>query len=219
VSVLNTPRSLPADDVLNYKAQVQRGSRKSYPMVDDHELMRRIARQDQSALTELYQSYAPLIYGIAMRVLQNSVWAEETMQDTFIKVWREPGKWNPDAGRLVSWLVTVARYTAIDRLRKERRQPPLNFASLDEMPHLAATSGGIDDLLWVDTQLLRGFMDQLPPPQQQVIQLAFWQGMTHMEISAHLGLPLGTVKSRLQLGLHKLREMVHEGSKSVTKSS
>lgn len=205
------PNTQPNGDMLYSELHVHTGRRKASTMpLDDHELMRRIAKQDQAALAALYQRYAALIYGIAMRVLQNTVWAEEAMQDTFVKVWREPGKWNPDAGRLMSWLATVARYTAIDRLRKERRQPALKLAPLDDLPNVAATSGGIDDLLWHDKQLLSTFMERLPTAQKQVIQLAFWQGMTHVEISEHLNVPLGTVKSRLQLGLQKLREMVRE---------
>ena len=186
-----------------------------YP--DDIALMERIARCDQSALAELYQRYAPLVYSVAMRVLQNPASAEEVMQDTFVKVWREPQKWNPDMGRFINWIVTIARYTAIDRLRKERRQPPLSATALDDIP-LHATSGTIDEVLMNDLQLVHRLMDQLPAAQVEVIQLAFWQGMTHAEISERLQVPLGTVKSRLQLGLRKLRDLAAEKAEQASKT-
>jgi RNA polymerase sigma-70 factor (ECF subfamily) len=189
------------------------------PPDDELILMQRVAGRDQAALSELYRRYAGLVYGVAMRVLQNPTLAEEVLQDTFVKVWREPGKWNPEGGKLVNWLATVTRYTAIDRLRKELRQPPLTPAPLDEIPHLAAKVGNIDELAWHDTHLLQSLMDQLPPPQLEVIQLAFWQGMTHSEISQKLALPLGTVKSRLQLGLRRLRALADEEAQHVPKSS
>lgn len=186
---------------------------------DDRELMQRIARRDQAALADLYGRYAGLVYGVAVRVLQNTTLAEEAMQDTFVKVWREPGKWKPEGGRLINWLATVARYTAIDRLRREMRQPPLSLAPLEEIPHLAASSGTIDELAWHETHLLQAIIEQLPAAQLEVIELAYWQGMTHTEISQKLGLPLGTVKSRLQLGLRRLRALAEEKSQQATKSS
>ncbi len=189
------------------------------PTDDEQVLMQRVLRRDQAALAELYRLYAGLVYGVAMRVLQNTSLAEEVMQDTFVKVWREPGKWNPEGGRLVNWLATVTRYTAIDRLRKELRQPPLSPAPLDEIPHLAASVGVIDELAWNDTHLLQSIMEQLPAAQLEVIKLAFWQGMTHTEISQKLELPLGTVKSRLQLGLRRLRTLADEKAQQFSKPS
>lgn len=186
---------------------------------DELALMQRVAHRDQTALSELYRQYAGLVYGVAMRVLQNPTLAEEVLQDTFVKVWREPGKWNPDGGKLVNWLATVTRYTAIDRLRKEMRQPPLTPAPLDDIPHLAASVGNIDELAWSDTHLLQSLMAQLPPPQLEVVQLAYWQGMTHTEISQKLELPLGTVKSRLQLALRRLRTLADEQAQHVSGST
>jgi RNA polymerase sigma-70 factor, ECF subfamily len=180
------------------------------PSDDDIDLMQRIALGDQAALAALYRRYAGLVYSIALRVLQNPVLAEEALQDTFIKVWREPRKWNPEGGRLVNWLVTVARFTAIDRLRKERRQPPLAMAALEDYRHLSDDAEGFEDLALFEAQAVQQFLHRLPAAQLEVIQLAFWYGMTHTEISRHLAVPLGTVKSRLQLGMQKLREMARQ---------
>lgn len=179
------------------------------PSDDDIDLMQRMARRDEAALADLYGRYAGLVYSIAMRVLQNTIWAEEAMQDTFLKIWREPSKWNPGGGQLVNWVATVARFTAIDRLRRERRQPALAEPAVEDFPHLAAERDGGDEGI-LDARTLEILMAQLPAPQFQAIQLAFWHGMSHSEISHQLGVPLGTVKSRIQLGMQKLREMAQQ---------
>jgi RNA polymerase sigma-70 factor (ECF subfamily) len=98
-------------------------------------------------------------------------------------------------------MLTITRYTAIDRLRKEQRQPTdLSVPLEDEQ----ATS---DDMPWQDNRIMRALLDQLPGEQQRVIDLAFYQGMTHSEMASYLSLPLGTVKTRLRLGLQKLRDL------------
>jgi RNA polymerase sigma-70 factor, ECF subfamily len=173
----------------------------------DTELMQSVAWQDQTALSELYRRYGGVVYSLALRVVQNSVLAEEVTQDMFMKVWRQAEQWDPAKGQLYSWLLTITRYTAIDRLRKEQRQPALTLLSVDDMPGIAAGYGLVDEPLWHDGQLLRTLMNQLPAEQVQVIQLAFYQGMTHSEMAEALNLPLGTIKTRVRLGLQKLRTL------------
>lgn len=173
----------------------------------DVELMRRVSRQDQSALSELYQRYGGAVYSLALRVLHNRTMAEEVTQDIFLKVWHQAEKWDPTRGQLASWLLTIARYTSIDRLRKERRQPALTLTPLDDMPNVLSTRGLVDDPRWHDGRLIRSLMTQLPAEQVQVIELAFFQGLTHSEIAESLNLPLGTVKTRVRLGLQKLRNL------------
>src|SRR4051794_20549322 len=102
----------------------------------DRELMQRIARQDESALAQLYQRYANLVYSLAYRTLRDAALTEEAVQDTFLDVWRQPESWNPDKGKLTSWLLTIARYKAIDRLRKEVHQPENNAVQLDDNANL-----------------------------------------------------------------------------------
>ncbi len=161
--------------------------------------MQRIAQRDQQALRLLYDRYATMVYSLAQRILQNAGWAEEVTQDTFLKVWRQSESWDASKGQLLAWLLTITRYTAIDLLRRERRRPPL--ALLDpELPF------GADDNV-PDGELLRALLRQLPHEQAQVIELGFYGGMTHSEMAQSLGLPLGTVKTRVRLGLQKLRDM------------
>jgi RNA polymerase sigma-70 factor (ECF subfamily) len=185
----------------------------------DVDLMRRVSRRDQYALSELYTRYGGPVYSLALRVLQNSTLAEEVTQDIFLKVWNQAEKWDPAKGQLASWLLTIARYTSIDRLRKERRQPTQTLTALDDMPHVLATRGLVDDPRWQDGRLIRSLLAQLPPEQVQVIELAFYQGFTHSEIAENLKLPLGTVKTRVRLGLQKLRNLWLEATPDQSRTS
>jgi RNA polymerase sigma-70 factor (ECF subfamily) len=172
---------------------------------DEANLVRRLIARDQTALSELYQQYGGLVYSIAVRVVQNATMAEEVTQDTFLKVWHQPSSWDPERGKFVSWLLTITRYTAIDRLRKEQRRPLQNAVELDDMR--MGAPGAADDPLMQDGQVLRSLLERLPGEQVQVIELAFFQGMSHSEMAEYLNLPLGTVKTRVRLGLQKLKAL------------
>lgn len=177
------------------------------PVLNDTDLMRHVVQRDQTALSELYERYGNPVYGLALRVVQNTQLAEEVTQDTFLKVWNQAQSWDPTRGQLISWLLTITRYTAIDRLRREWRQPNLVGAPVEEIPNLFSALDMVGDARWHDGQLLAALLEQLPSEQAEVVQLAFYQGMTHTEMSERLGLPLGTVKTRVRLGLQKLKTL------------
>jgi RNA polymerase sigma-70 factor (ECF subfamily) len=170
------------------------------------DLIERIKRQDQSALTELYEAYGGFVYNMAMHVLRNETAAEEVTQDIFFQIWRKPDSWNPEKGRLSSWLLAATRYRAIDRLRREERRPIRQSIALDDLAHLLASHDTVGDSQQDSGRLLRELLKDLPAEQRQVINLAFFRGMTHAEIAEHLNLPLGTVKGRVRLALEKLRD-------------
>lgn len=171
---------------------------------DELLMMQRIVAREQQALTDLYDRFAALIYGMALRVLQDQALAEEATQDTFMKVWRQAEEWDPERGKLVSWLLTIARFTAIDRLRKDKRQSPASV-EIEEVLNLASVEGIPEQTGMFDDALIRKLMRQLPPDQVEAIEYAFFRGMSHTEIATHLKQPLGTVKSRIRDGLHTLR--------------
>ncbi len=175
------------------------------PSVTDRDLMTRIAQGDQGALSELYQRYGLLVHSLALRILQKRELAEEITQDTFLNVWNHPETWRADGGRLSSWLLTVTRYKAIDWIRHEQRRPDLQASPLYEEQVQAEPSAQPDDPATEDGRLIHSLLSQLPAEQAQVIELAFFQGMTHSAIAERLNLPLGTVKTRVRLGLQKLR--------------
>lgn len=170
---------------------------------DDLELMQRIRRRDPDALAEMYKHYGNLVFSMAIRVLQNTALAEEVTQDVFLQIWARPDAWDGQKGQFSSWLLTVTRYRAIDRLRSEHHHmdtQPL----LEELPVLGTTDPN-HDTMWHDGQAIRKLLAQLPAEQAVVIELAFFQALTHSQIAAQLEMPLGTVKTRLRLGLQKLR--------------
>ncbi|MEP6986589.1 MAG: sigma-70 family RNA polymerase sigma factor [Chloroflexota bacterium] len=175
-------------------------------LLSDGELLRLIAHHNQDALSELYRRYCNLVYSLAFHTLQNADWAEEVTQDVFIKIWTQPDRWNPTGGKFSSWLLTVTRYTAIDRLRKEQHHSSREVQLPESIP-CEIEDGFLGDELGKDFRML---MDQLPTNQAQVIQLAFFRGMTHKQMASALDLPIGTVKTRLRLGLSKLKHSVTE---------
>lgn len=181
-------------------------------LFDEANLVQRLIQQDQTALSELYTQFGGLVYSIAMRVVQNPVLAEEVTQDAFLKVWHQPSSWDPSRGKFVSWLLTITRYTAIDLLRKEQRRPVQDAVELED---LRIGSGSVmDDPIWQDGRLLRSLLENLPVEQVQVIELAFFEGMSHSEMAEHLSLPLGTVKTRVRLGLQKLKTLWRDANEN-----
>ena len=181
---------------------------------DDKEYMKRIAAHDQQAFRVLYQQYGTAIYSLAYRILQNAVLAEEVTQDTFLKVWRQNAQWDPAKGNLRNWLLTITHYTAIDRLRHERRQPDLHPEAIEDVEDQMPIARG--DTGWQDGIVLRMLVKQLPQEQAFLIELAFFRGMSHTEIAEETHIPLGTVKTRLRSGLHRLRELWIEASKQTS---
>jgi RNA polymerase sigma-70 factor (ECF subfamily) len=180
---------------------------------EDVELIGRIQKRDQTALVELYERYSGLVYNMAMQVLGNEHSAEEVTQDIFFQVWRWPEKWDAQKGRFTSWLLTVTRYTSIDTLRQQNRQPPLSPHSLDDLAKLLTKKSPVEDDRRDNGVLLRSLMGDLPNEQRDIIMMAYFRGMTHSEIAEQLNLPLGTVKSRIRLGLQKLKDLWFEAMK------
>lgn len=171
-------------------------------------LLRRMANQDDTALATLYAEYATPVYSLARRVLGDEALAQEVTQDTFLKVWKNPDAWDPSKGQFVSWLLTLTRYTAVDRLRSEVRRTGRNTELHDEIEE----NDGQDSAPDFSVREVREMLLHLPHEQRLLIELAFYQGMKHSELAEKLDLPLGTVKTRLRLGLQKLRKMMTDAS-------
>ncbi len=176
---------------------------------DDGVLLQRVASGDSDALLSLHKRYANLVYSMAWRVLHDVGLAEEVTQDVFMKLWQRSQRYDPARGRFSSWLLSVTRFAAIDRLRQEGRRPLAVELTGDDpgeqdlLERLPAT----DHASWEQGQHLRLLLMHLPAEQRQVVELAYFGGLTHSELAEQLGLPLGTVKGRLRLGLERLRAL------------
>ncbi len=182
----------------------------------DTELLKEIGEHRQHALLALYQRYGNLVYSMALQTLRQPVLAEEVTQDVFLKLWQQPERWNPALGQLSSWLLAITRNAAIDRLRREARH---NASDIEAIAEADAEPAAMTDLgAWADGQLLRELMRQLPTEQRELIELAFYRGYTHSELSEGLGVPLGTVKTRLRAGMQKLRVLWEQANLENTPS-
>jgi RNA polymerase sigma factor (sigma-70 family) len=173
---------------------------------EENALIQRIIDREQQALDDLYQKYGRLVYNMAMHVVQNKASAEEVTQDVFFQVWRWPERWDANRARLTTWLLAIARYTAIDYLRREQRRPNLEPGTLEMLHHRLPAHPSVDSAARDNGELMKKLMARLPKEQRVPIVMAFYRGLTHEEIAEKLALPLGTVKSRIRLGMKKLRE-------------
>ena len=173
----------------------------------EESILLRIRRGDEAALSELYDKLGGLVYSVAYHVLQNTTLAEEVTQDTFLKVWNQAHTWDSSRGRVTTWLATIARYTAIDRLRVEQRRQPREQVDVEDIINIFGKLSPMDEPGWADERLIVSLMQNLPEDQRQVIELAYFKDMSHTEMAEFLDIPLGTVKGRVRAALTKLKDM------------
>lgn len=177
------------------------------PSISDADLMVRVQRRDESALALLYDRFGKAAYSVAYHVLQNSTLAEEATQDAFLKVWTQAHLWDANRGKPSTWLLTITRFTAIDRLRVENRRTAAHAVDLDDVLYTLGSVAPIDEPTWADKRLAKSLLNRLSPEQRQVLELAYFRDMSHSEMAEHLAIPLGTIKGRVRAALHKLRDL------------
>jgi RNA polymerase sigma-70 factor, ECF subfamily len=169
-------------------------------------LIARAAKGDQLALAALYDETSGLVYGLAWRILHDQQAAEDVTLDVYVQVYRQVASYDATRGTPSAWLLTLTRCRAIDRLRQEThrrvREQPLEAMRLPSLTVGPEACSATTELRCLVQQALA----RLTPEQRQVIDLAYYAGLSHTEIAAHLGQPLGTVKTRLRTGLMQLRE-------------
>lgn len=170
-------------------------------------LVQRVATGDQSALAALYDTTNRLVYGLVLRVLGDMSSAEEVLLDVYTQVWRQAANYDASRGAPLAWLTTIARSRAIDRLRSgwqdQRRRESLDVLGA------AMSDGASPEEMTVASErqrFVRDALNTLSPEQREVIELAYYSGLSHSEIATKLNQPLGTVKTRTRLGMMKLRE-------------
>ena len=178
---------------------------------DDPTLVRRVAAEDPTALAELYDRFSGLLLSLARRVLGDEAEAEEILQEVFLQVWNQAERYDPRRSSVSTWLVLIARSRAIDRLRS-RQVKDRTLLNLQQEKRGQNTSPEAPRsvLMKERRQRLRREMQELPDEQRQVLDLAFFRGMTQSEIAASTGIPLGTVKTRTLLAMKKLRNALTE---------
>ncbi len=166
-----------------------------------------IARGDHDGLAALYDRHARPVYSLAFRILQDQGEAEDIVQDVFSQAWRQAAHYDASRGPVAAWLFTLARSRAIDRLRARRARPE---PAADERQAANLVDPGMaPDLQVLSAEQIgrvRAALESLPALQRAAIELAYYEGLTHVEIAARLEQPLGTIKTRIRLALGKLRD-------------
>ena len=174
------------------------------------ELLDRLAESDKSALAELYDLSSSAVFGLVLRIVGDRSDAEEVTLDVYVQVWKQVERYDSSRGRVLSWLLTIARSRAIDRLRskaaKDRgREQPLDAAGVAEVADASLNPEQSSFEATRKTTVLTA-LDSLQTDQRQAIELAYFAGMSHSEIADRTGQPLGTVKTRIRLGMLRLRK-------------
>lgn len=181
----------------------------------DAELLRRIADRRQEALAALYDRFSPLLLAVTRRILGNGSDAEEVVQEVFLQVWAQAGRYDARRSSVPTWLVLIARSRAIDLLRSRGVRERAVTAATSEMPGDESPKG--PESVWYEERRARlaGALDGLPAEQRQVVQQAFFLGMSQREIAEANRIPLGTVKTRTLLAMRKLRESLREEKREL----
>ncbi|GIV90816.1 MAG: DNA-directed RNA polymerase sigma-70 factor [Chloroflexus sp.] len=176
--------------------------------LSDEFLIDLIVQREEAALGELYDRYAALVYAIALRITGDRQTAEEVMQDVFQNIWQTAGGFRRQAGLVVHWLIGISRHRAIDALRSKRERARRREVTGVDVGTLlpAAVESVLEQRMLRET--VRAALADLPPAQRQAIEMAYYGGLTQSEIAEQLGEPLGTIKTRLRLGLLKLRDVL-----------
>jgi len=181
--------------------------------IEDVDLLKAIARQDETALAELYDRYRLILFGLLVRILNSREEAEDVLQEVFLQVWRRAADFDETRGRPFTWLVTLARSRGIDRLRNLAARERVALAGAREASE--EVSDAMADAFRSEQRgLVTSALDQLPDEQRRPLMLAYFEGLTQSEIASKLNAPLGTVKTRMRTGLSKLRELLGNQSAS-----
>jgi RNA polymerase sigma-70 factor (ECF subfamily) len=174
------------------------------PDADDGELLLRVAEHDRVAFELLYHRYVRSVFGLALRRLRDRGRAEDAVQDVFAAIWRSAGSYRPERGSAAAWFYAVARNAIVDRIRATGEPPAA------ELPELVSTEPGPleqAESSFVSWRVHRA-LEELPRREREVIELAYWSGMSQSEVAAYLDIPLGTVKTRTRSALARLSDLL-----------
>ena len=178
---------------------------------DDLALVAGMARGDEQCAAHLYDHHSAVMYGLALRMVGDSADAEDVVLDAFSQAWREAGRYDTSRGAVVGWLTTITRTRALDLIRARGRREKMTLSASVQSDAPVAMGEGFrspeQSLEETDrVAAVSSALDVLPEPQRRAIELAFFEGLTHPEVAARLREPLGTVKTRIRLGMQKLRD-------------
>ncbi len=199
-----------AESVFTARVRAVRAPRtraEALPALDDQALIHSIAAGDQLALAELYERLGAIAYGLSLRVARDPSLAEEAVQDAFLSVWRSAARFDRRRGSARTWLLTLVHRRAVDLVKRSARRPEDPTDAPPEQPAgSAAEAAGVRD----ERRRVQTALEGLPARQRQALELAYYGGYSQSEIAGLLGLPVGTIKSRMYVGLSRLRDLLRE---------
>jgi RNA polymerase sigma-70 factor, ECF subfamily len=174
--------------------------------ISDEALISLVASSDDEALAELYDRFGGVAYGLALRILRDDALAQDAVQDAFLGVWRTANRFLPERAKASTWILTLVHRRAIDLVRREnvRRGEPLEHAPEPASPETVEGEATLGFQRRVVQEALKG----LPPEQREALELAYYGGLTQSQLAERLGQPLGTIKSRMFMGLARLRDLL-----------
>ncbi len=183
----------------------------NHQAMNDESLIRQITQARPEALSELYDRYGRMVFGLAVNAVGDAATAEEITQDVFHRVWERAGQYRADQAKVSTWLTSITRHRAIDQLRRQGVRPEgqsIGWADVSPQAEPSTDDAGQTVELSIQRQRIRAAVAQLPEEQKQVLALAYFQGYSQTAIAEALSLPLGTVKTRVRLAMEKLRGML-----------
>ncbi|HUE51943.1 MAG TPA: sigma-70 family RNA polymerase sigma factor [Terriglobales bacterium] len=167
----------------------------------DNSLVSAVRSGDENAMAMLYDRYSSIVYSVALRVLGDTGAAEDVLQEVFMQLWRNPGGFDSSRGNLAAWLAVISRNRAIDAVRKRRPDTDIADVIVSVEPDLAGDAERARAM-----EKVRGALGAMPSAQRSALEMAYFEGLTHTEIAAKTGEPLGTIKTRIRAGLLALRK-------------
>ena len=186
--------------------------RKRHTHLSDEALVALVARDDEEALAELYDRVGRTAYGLALRVLRDERHAEDAVQEAFLQVWRSAATFRPERAKASTWILTLVHRRAVDLVRREQRRQaePLT----DDAAGAAVAAEQTDEAAWLrfERERVQTALKRLPDLQRETLELAYYGGFSQSELAERLGVPLGTIKSRMFAGLARLRELLDESA-------
>ena len=200
---------LAAPVVALARSQERPAIRRQHAHLSDEALVALVARGDEDALAELYDRIGRIAYGLALRVLRDDRLAEDAVQDGFLAAWRTAAAFRPERAKASTWVLTLVHRRAVDLVRREERR---RAEPLAEEASVAEAAEPTEEAAWLrfERERVQAALGQLPDTQREALELAYYGGFSQSELAERLGVPLGTIKSRMFAGLARLRELLDD---------
>ena len=202
---------LAAPVVAFARSQERPAIRRQHAHLSDEALVALVARGDEDALAELYDRIGRIAYGLALRVLRDDRLAEDAVQDGFLAAWRTAAAFRPERAKASTWVLTLVHRRAVDLVRREERR---RAEPLAEEASVAEAAEPTEEAAWLrfERERVQAALGQLPDTQREALELAYYGGFSQSELADRLGVPLGTIKSRMFAGLARLRELLDDSA-------